>query len=151
VLYPPGVSATFVEKATAMTRELVEDAVTKDAVVGYARKEAMLVARQAAQNLPSAQEIAGLWIKQLRSGKFEVKLDTSDLDLQLDRVGRMARLGAVAMIIVGVLIGSAIAATVGTAGSLDPIRHIALVSYAVATAIALLVILVMGWRLLRGR
>ena len=151
VLYPPGVSATFVEKATTMTRELVEQAVTKDAVVGYARKEAMLAARQAAQNLPSAQEIAALWIKQLRSGKFEVKLDTSDLDLQLDRVGRMARLGAVAMIIVGVLIGSAIAATVGTSGSLAPIRHIALVSYAVATAIALLVILVMGWRLLRGR
>jgi len=151
VLYPPGTSATFVEKATAMTRELVEDAVTRDAVLGYARKEAMLVARQAAQNLPSAQEIAGMWIKQLRSGKFEVKLDTSDLDLQLDRVGRMARLGAVAMIIVGVLIGSAIAATVGTAGSLAPIRHVALVSYAVATAIALLVILVMGWRLLRGR
>jgi ubiquinone biosynthesis protein len=151
VLYPPGVSATFVEKATTMTRELVQEAVTRDAVVGYARKEGMLVARQAAQNLPSAQEIAGLWIKQLRSGKFEVKLDTSDLDLQLDRVGRMALLGAVAMIIVGVLIGSAIAATVGTSGSLAPIRHIALVSYAVATAIALLVILVMGWRLLRGR
>jgi len=151
VLYPPGTSATFVEKATAMTRELVEQAVTKDAVVGYARKEAIFAARQAAQNLPSAQEIAGLWIKQLRSGKFEVKLDTSDLDLQLDRVGRMARLGAVAMIIVGVLIGSAIAATVGTAGSLAPIRHIALVSYAVATAIALVVILVMGWRLVRGR
>jgi len=151
VLYPPGVSATFVEKATTMTRELVEQAVTKDAVVDYARKEAMFAARQAAQNLPSAQEIAGMWIKQLRSGKFEVKLDTSDLDLQLDRVSRMARLGAVAMIIVGVLIGSAIAATVGSAGSLSPIRHIALVSYAVATAIALLVILVMGWRLLRGR
>ena len=151
VLYPPGTSATFVEKATAMTRELVEEAVTKDAVVGYARKEAMFAARQAAQNLPSVQEIAGMWIKQLRSGKFEVKLDTSDLDLQLDRVGRMARLGAVAMIIVGVLIGSAIAATVGTAGSLAPIRHIALVSYAVATAIALVVILVMGWRLVRGR
>jgi len=151
VLYPPGTSATFVEKATAMTRELVEEAVTKDAVVGYARKEAMFAARQAAQNLPSVQEIAGMWIKQLRSGKFEVKLDTSDLDLQLDRVGRMARLGAVAMIIVGVLIGSAIAATVGSAGSLTPIRHVALVSYAVATAIALVVILVMGWRLIRGR
>jgi hypothetical protein len=48
-----------------------------------------------------------------------------------------------------VLIGSAIAATAGTSGSLATIRHPALVSYAIATVIALLVILIMGWRLIR--
>jgi hypothetical protein len=54
-------------------------------------------------------------------------------------------------VIVGVLIGSAIAATAGTSGSLSTIRHMALISYAIATAIALVVILVMGWRLIRRR
>ena len=151
VLYPPGSSASFVEKATAITRELVEESVTRDAVVGYARKQGMYAARQAAQNLPSLQEVAGIWLKQFRSGKFEVKVDTSDLDAQIDRVGDMARMSTWAIVIVGVLIGSAIAATAGTAGSLDTIRHLALISYAIATAIALIVILVMGWRLIRRR
>ena len=151
VLYPPGSSASFVEKATAITRELVEQSITRDAVVGYARKQGMYAARQAAQNMPSLQEVAGLWIRQLRSGKFEVKVDTSDLDHQIDRVNDMARMSTWAIVVVGVLIGSAIAATAGTSGSLATIRHMALVSYAIATVIALLVVLVMGWRLIRGR
>jgi ubiquinone biosynthesis protein len=70
VLYPPGFSAAFVEKATEMTRDLVEEAVTKDAVVDYARKQAIFAARQAAQNLPSLQEVAGMWLRQFGAGKF---------------------------------------------------------------------------------
>ncbi len=151
VLYPPGSSASFVEKATAITRELVEQSITRDVVVDYARKQGMYAARQAAQNMPSLQEVAGIWIKQFRSGKFEVKVDTSDLDAQIDRVNDMARMSTWAIVIVGVLIGSAIAATAGTSGSLSTIRHMALISYAIATAIALLVILIMGWRLIRRR
>jgi ubiquinone biosynthesis protein len=149
VLYPPGSSAAFVEKATQMSRELVEQAVTKDAVAGFARKQASIALRQAAQNLPSLQDVGQMWLRQLGAGKFQVAIDTSDLDPQIERVEDSVRIVTVALMLVGLLIASAIAATAGVSGSLEPLRRFALVTYAVSAVVAAIVVLAMGRRLLR--
>ena len=151
VLYPPGSSAEFVEKATGITRELVEEAVTAESVYAYARKRAVYTARELGQNVPSLNEVAANWLRQLGSGSIGVKLDTSDLDRELERVDGIARLGTWAFLLVGLLIASAIAATVGSTGALAPIRQAALVAYAAAAVVAALAILALGWRLIRGR
>jgi ubiquinone biosynthesis protein len=151
LLYPPGSSASFVDKATHMTEELVRKTVTRSAVADYARRQAVSAAREAAQNSPSLQEIAGLWLRQFRAGKFELKIDASDLDARIDRVNDVTRLVTIALIVVGVVIASAIAATAGPTGSLDKLRDAALVTYAAATVVATCMVAVLGWRLLRRR
>jgi ubiquinone biosynthesis protein len=149
VLYPPGSSGAFVEKATQMSRELVEEAVTKDAVAGFARKQASFALRQAAQNLPSLQDVAQMWLRQLGAGKFQVAIDTSDLDPQIERIEDSTRVVTVALMLVGLLIASAIAATAGVSGSLEPLQRFALVTYAVSAVVVTIVVLAMGRRLLR--
>jgi ubiquinone biosynthesis protein len=151
VLYPHGSSASFVDKATAMTEELVAKSLTRDAVVGFARRQALSAAREAAQHSPSVQEVAGIWLKQLRRGRFEVRVDASDLEPRIDQVHDIARLAVVALIVVGIVIASAIAATAGPMGSLDGLRRAALVTYAAATVVGASMICVLGWRLLRRR
>jgi len=151
VLYPPGSAGSFVDKATSMTEELLRESVTRDAVVGYARREAMSLAREAAQNAPSLQEAAGAWLRQLRRGGFEVRIDASDLDPRIDRMGDIAKLIAVVLAVSGVVIASAIAATAGPMGSLDTLRDAALVTYTAATVVATVVIVVLAWQLIRRR
>jgi ubiquinone biosynthesis protein len=149
VLYPSGSSSSFVEKATSMTETLLAKALTRDVVIDYARREALSAVRAAAQEIPSPQEIAGSWLRQLRSGRFEVKIDASDLDARIDRAGRIANVGALAVVVSGIVIASAIAATAAPGGSLDVLRHAALVTYAAATVVAATLVVVLAWRLLR--
>jgi hypothetical protein len=87
----------------------------------------------------------------VRRGQVQVKVDTSDLDPQIEKVRDTARMGLVALMLVGLLIASAIAETVGSAGALEPLRQAALVTYAAAAAVTAIAVLVMGWRLIHRR
>jgi cytochrome b subunit of formate dehydrogenase len=111
----------------------------------------MSLAREAAQNAPSLQEAAGAWMRQLRRGSFEVRVDASDLDPRIDRIGEIAKLIAVVLAVSGVVIASAIAATAGPMGSLDTLRRAALVTYTAATVVAAAMIVVLAWQLVRRR
>jgi ubiquinone biosynthesis protein len=80
VLYPPGHAAEFSAKAIQMTRELVKQTLTEDRVVDFAKRQVTYAAGEAMQHLPSLQEATNMWLNQYRRGRFEVRLDTSDLE-----------------------------------------------------------------------
>ena len=151
VLYPPGISGSFAQKASAMARELLVENVTPERVAGYARKEALYAAREAAQNAPTLQEAANLWLGQFRRGAFRIELDTSGLDRQIETLRSLLRPAVAALILVGLLVASAIASTTTIGGGWENVRRFAMASYAAAAIAAGIAVLVLTWRILTPR
>jgi hypothetical protein len=147
VLYPPGHANAFGAKAVEMTRELAADSLTEERVAAFAKTQASYAAREALQHVPSLEEAVKLWLRQARAGRFEVKLDSSDLEPRIDELRGIARMLTFGLVLAGVLIASAIAATAPQAASLHWLRDAALIAYAVALVLAAIV----GMDLLRRR
>jgi ubiquinone biosynthesis protein len=136
VLYPPGHSSEFSVKAVEMARELAWDNVTEERVSDFAKKQATYAAREAVQQLPSVQEAAEMWLRQARKGRFEVKVDTSDLAERMDELRVIARTLTLGMLVVGLTIASAIAATGEHTGTFKWVRDVGKVVYLVALVFA---------------
>jgi len=149
ILYPPGHSSEFSAKAVQMTRELAEDNLTEERIAAFAKKQAAYAAREAVQQLPSLQDAANRWLHQYRQGRFEVKLDTSDLEPRINELRTIARGTTLGLLVVGVLVASAIAANSPSIGPLRSLRDVALTAYAVALVLGAVLVSVLLWRAIR--
>jgi ubiquinone biosynthesis protein len=132
VLYPPGHSSEFSVKAVEMTRELVGASLTEERVSEFAKQQAAYAAREALQELPSLQEAAHTWLRQVRKGRFEIKIDTSDLAPRMDELREMARTITLGLIVVGLVLASAIVASGADTGRFEWVRDVGAVVYVVA-------------------
>jgi ubiquinone biosynthesis protein len=151
-LVPEARGADFAEAGVEAIEELLPQAVTKDKVREAVRKQAMFAAREAAQHVPSLRQAAFKWIDQFEKGQVSVKLDLSDLDRQVKRFDSIARLLAVAIVLTGMTIGSALAAAIGTNDDenlLSALTDAALVLYVVSVGLGVVLVLVLLWRIAR--
>jgi hypothetical protein len=150
-LAPEADAADFAELGGAALEELVPRAVTRDRVVGAARRQAARAAGEAVDSLPATREAAAKWLAQLRKGEIPVGVHLSDLDRPATRLEALARLVAVAIVLAGTVIGAAIASTIQTGKSVfrTDLSDVALVLYLVATALAVLLLVALLWRLVR--
>ena len=117
VLVPETRASDFAQLGGAALEELVPEAVTRDAILGAARKHAILTVEEVAERLPTMEVAAARWVDQLAKGEIPVSVRLSDLDRYSTRVETFARLIAAAVLLTGLLIGSAIAATTGVGKS----------------------------------
>ena len=92
--------------------------------------------------MPSLHIAAVRWVDQLAKGEFPVGLRFTDLDRLSVHLESLARLIAAAILLTGLLIGSAIAATTGGG-------DFALVVFVAATVVAAALVVVLLWRLVR--
>jgi hypothetical protein len=150
VLYPPGQSG-FSAKAVEMTRELVSENLTEERVTEFVKRQAGYVAGEAMQQIPTLQEATNMWLRQFRRGRFEVKIDTSDLEPRMQELRDIARAMTLGVIVVGVLIASAIVANIPRAQVNHTLRNAALVVCAVALVVAAISIVVLAWGAIRQR
>ena len=149
-LVPDAHGSDFAEMGVAAIEELVPEAVTKETIRAAARKQAMFAAREAVQRAPSLQTAAFRWLDQFQKGQISVKLDLSDLDRSVKRFDAISRLLAVAIVITGMVIGSAVAAVIATEDTaLSSISDAALVLYVASMGIAVVLVVVLLWRLWR--
>ena len=63
------------------------------------------------RRLPSLQDATVRWLDQYQKGRFEVYVDTSSLSKEVVKISRLRRQIVIALIVVGMFIGSAIAAS----------------------------------------
>lgn len=153
LLFPEG---GIVADGVQMVREEALKAVTADRIYEEAKKQLTMAAREAANNLPSLTEATMGWLNQYRKGRFEVYVDTSGLAKEVNKINRFGRQVVIAVILVGMLIGSAIA-TVGIGvGQFEGdfwslISQIAVFGYIFSSIVAALVVLRLIWRWLRGQ
>lgn len=152
LLYPSG---GIVAHGVQIVQEEAAKAVTADRVIDEAKKQAVDLARELGGSIPSLSEATLKWLRQYQKGRFEVYVDTSALAKEVDKAGEIAQRMTVVIMLVGVLIGSAIATTgIGLGGFQGEfwriITQVAVVSYVVSTVAALLIVTRLLWRWARG-
>lgn len=150
-LVPAWTGSEFMERSIEAARVLVPEALTGDVVQTAVTRQASFVMREVIEQMPSIQEGALKWLTNLKSGGIRVELDTSDLDRQVSALRGVAMMFTLGMLVVGLVIGSALAAGVGglEGSALAPVTDFAVVVFAVSAAIGAIAVLVLAWRLFR--
>ncbi|MEA3441514.1 MAG: AarF/UbiB family protein [Chloroflexota bacterium] len=152
LLYPEG---GIVQEGTEMIREMVLDEVTAEKVVDVVKDQVMMSAREVLKRLPSLQEATVSWLDQYQKGRFEVYMDTSGLDKSVDKLARLGRQVVIALMLVGMIVGSAIATSV--IAFLQPeaqywtfASRLAYLGFVVPMVVAILIVFRLLWRWIRG-
>jgi len=151
-LVPEWSGSEFTRRALDASFDLLPAVVTPEAMKAVVIKQASYVVREAAQQMPSFQEGAVKWLEQLRRGGLRVELDTSGLDKQVKQLRGIAMLLALAILIVGLVIGSAIAAGVSglEESPLASVRDFSLLIFAGSALIGAIAVVYLAWRLIRS-
>jgi ubiquinone biosynthesis protein len=129
--------------------------VTADRIYEEAKKQVMSGAREVFSNLPDLSLATVKWLNQYKKGRFEVTLDTSELAKEVEKAGRFGRELVIAILLVGMLIGTAIAAGAISLSSQqgtfwDTLSQIVLIGFIFAMLVSVLMILRLIWRWIRG-
>jgi ubiquinone biosynthesis protein len=150
-LTPEAEASDFAELGGAALEELVPKAVGAGVGVEAARRHAISAAVEVAQRLPSVPEVASTWLDRLEQGEVPVRVHVAGLDRHLARVESIPRLIAAAIVLTAIVIGSALAAAIdtGTSDFRSSISDVALVVYVASTAVAILLVVALLWRLVR--
>ena len=153
LLYPEG---GLIEEGVDMVKDLFVQSISAEKITEEARKQLMIVGRELAKRLPSLSEATLGWLDQYQKGRFEVYLDTSGLAKEVNKLGTLGRQLVIGIILVGTLIGSAIALN-GISGYTTQSRvwdlffRMAYIGYVLAIVVAILVLLRLIWRWIRGK
>jgi ubiquinone biosynthesis protein len=159
LLYPEGGITTV---GVELIQELFLKVVTADRVIEEGKKQVMTVARELVNRMPSLSDATLKWLDQYQRGRLEVYLDTSGLATEVGRLGGYSRQIVIAIMLVGMIVGSAIATSAipGIAAVLEvgePWKQIwgfffqlAYLGYVLSMGLAFLLILRLLWRWVRG-
>jgi ubiquinone biosynthesis protein len=109
LLYPEG---GIVNEGVEIVQELAVQEVTADKVLEVAKDQLMMSAREVMKRIPSLQEATVKWLDQYQKGRLEVYLDASGLGKEVDKLAYFGRQVIIAMMLVGMIVGSAIATSV---------------------------------------
>jgi ubiquinone biosynthesis protein len=152
-LYPQG---GIMADGVDMVKEQAVEAVTADRIVEEATKQASMAAREVFKRLPTIQEATVKWLDQYQKGRFEVTVDTEQLAKEVDKLGGIGRQVVIGIVLVGMLIGSAIATSVlafsGAESEFwDFIFRLAYFGYIFAMVIAIIIVIKLVWSWIRGK
>ena len=143
----------FVNLAQRQVQELAVEQITPENVTNVVKKQAAFTLRELMREMPDLQMATLGWLKQYKKGRFEVFIDTSDLSNEVDQLNTLGRQVIIGILLVGMLIGSAIAA--GFAASLGDgtgvIPQLAYYGYLLAMGLAIIMIVYLLWKLMFGR
>jgi ubiquinone biosynthesis protein len=153
LLFPEG---GIVADGVDMVKEMALQEITADRIQEEATKQVTMAAREAFKRLPTFQKATMKWLDQYQKGRFEVALDTTDLAKEVDKLGVIGRQVVLGIMLVGMIIGSAIASNlVGTVGAEDEswgfLFRLAYFGYIFAMVVAIIVVSKAVWEWLRGK
>lgn len=149
-LYPGG--GGLIEQGFDITKEMVLQEATADNIMTALTRHGSLMIQDAARHLPSLQDATVRWLSMYRRGRFEVHVDTSDLSKQMKSIRRISQQIIVGIVLVGIIIGSAIAASFTSgSGVINQLTEWALVAYFASTIIATILVVVVIYNLLFRR
>jgi hypothetical protein len=122
-------------------------------VVDVVKDQVMMTARELLKRVPSLREATLGWLDQCQKGRFEVHLDTSGLDKSVDKLASFGRQVIIALILVGMIVGSAIATSV--IAFLQPegdywtfASRLAYLGFVVPMVVAIVIVFRLLWRMI---
>jgi ubiquinone biosynthesis protein len=143
----------FVPIAREVVQELAIEQITAENVTNVLKKEVNSTLREVSKRIPTLQSATLKWLTQYEKGRFELHLDFSDLEDSLIKARQSVWHIVIGIMLVGMIIGSAIATsvTIATGTSLDTILpQVAYFGYVGSMIIASIYVLVLLWRLFKG-
>ena len=99
----------LLSEGVPMLRDMALEAISGEKIVDAAKQQLMGVAGQVAERIPTLSEATTKWLDQYQKGRFEVTIDTSELSKEVSRLTRLGREIVIAVMLVGMLVGSAVA------------------------------------------
>jgi predicted unusual protein kinase regulating ubiquinone biosynthesis (AarF/ABC1/UbiB family) len=121
-----------------------------DRVVKQVQRTAVRVGKELAQRAPSLEGAALKWLDLFNKGKIVVEVDTSQLSRAVEQVGGLGKQATTGLIVVGQLIGTAIAMIILLQPALSQFIGFAYLAM-IAFAVTLLVSFWVLFRMLFGR
>ncbi len=148
-LYPEG--GGLVEMGFDTVKELALQETTADNVKQLLTRQASMLAQDLVKELPSLKDATLGWLGMYRRGRFELHVDTSDIAREVSTLHRIAQQVILGIVLVGMLVGSAIAASFSAvAGDLgSTLAQWALVVFFLSVVITGAFIAILVYRLLR--
>ena len=145
----------LLSEGVPMLRDMALEAVYGEKIVDAAKQQLMGVAGQVVERIPTLSEATTKWLDQYQKGRFEITIDTSELSKEVSRLTRLGREIVIAVMLVGMLVGSAVAsygiAAVDLNGWIwDLLARIAPIGFVVALVLSFLIVLRLTWRWIRG-
>lgn len=152
VLYPQGGIAA---DGVGIIREMAVQEITADKIVDVVKQQAVMSARELFKRLPTLQEATTRWLDQYQKGRFEVYVDTSALAKEVNKISSLGRQIVIALILVGMIIGSAIATGIlasapDESGVWEPLYRLSYLGFLFSMVVAMIIVTRLVWRWLRG-
>jgi ubiquinone biosynthesis protein len=137
------------DAALGEARAAVVEQLEPDRVAKQLQATGVRLSRELARRVPSLETAAFKWLDTVNRGRLTVELDTSDLNDAIGKVEGLGRQGTVGLIVVGQLIGTAIAMTILLQPQLSAFTGLAYVAM-IAFGVTLLVSFFVLFRMLLG-
>jgi ubiquinone biosynthesis protein len=148
LLYPEG---GIVNEGVRIVQELAVKEVTPEKIADVVKDQVMLSAREVIKRIPSLQEATIKWLDQYQKGRLEVYVDTSGLGKEVDKLAYFGRQVVIAVMLMGMLIGSSI--TTSVLAFAEPegrwwefAFRVSYVGFMVAMGITMFIVLRLLWR-----
>jgi ubiquinone biosynthesis protein len=148
ILYPEG---GIVNEGVAIVQEMALKEITADKVVDAVKNQVMMSAREVVNRIPNLQDATIKWLDQYQKGRLEVYLDTSGLGKEVDKLAFLGRQVVIAVMLVGMIVGSSIATSVLAFAEpqgrwWDFAFRLSYIGFVVAMAITIFILLRLLWR-----
>jgi ubiquinone biosynthesis protein len=145
----------LLKEGVPMLRDMVLESITGEKIIEIATKQVMQTAGDVIERLPTLSGATMKWLDQYQKGRFEVTVDTSQLSKEVARLTRLGREIVVAVMLVGMLVGSAIASYGIAALDLESsswvfVERLAVVGFVLALILSFIIVLRLVWRWFRG-
>jgi ubiquinone biosynthesis protein len=150
-LVPSWTGTEFMQRSFDALLAQVPDAITTEAVKDVVMRQTGFAVREAMEQMPSLQGGILKWLTNLKQGGFKVELDTSDLDRHVSALRGIAMMLTLGILVVGLVIGSALAAGVGglEGSPLEPVTDFAASIFVISATVGGIAVVVLSWRLFR--
>jgi ubiquinone biosynthesis protein len=145
----------LIKEGVPMLRDMVLESITGEKILDIATKQVMASAGEVIERLPTLAGATTKWLDQYQKGRFEVTVDTSQLSKEVGKLTRLGREIVIALMLVGMLVGSAIASYGIAALDLETsswvfVERLAVVGFVVALILSFIIVLRLVWRWFRG-
>jgi ubiquinone biosynthesis protein len=145
----------LIEQGIYTARQMVREQINVEKASEALKREVTYALREVSGQIPSLQEATATWLNQYKKGRFEVILDTSSLNEQIDKSGNILRLLLIVILVASTIVGSSIALGLAAAfnleGELKSFVGIGVAGYCTSIFLAVLVTLFMLWQLWQAR
>jgi ubiquinone biosynthesis protein len=145
----------LIKEGVPMLRDMVLESITGEKILDIATKQVMASAGEVIERLPTLAGATSKWLDQYQKGRFEVTVDTSQLSKEVGKLTRLGREIVIAVMLVGMVVGSAIASYGIAALDLETsswafVGRLAVVGFVVALILSFIIVLRLVWRWFRG-